>query len=380
MSTDYYELLGVSKGASQEELKKAYRKQAVKYHPDKNPGDHSAEEKFKEISQAYDVLSDPQKRPLYDQLGHDAFVRSGGGRASGGGGGFHDPLDIFSQVFGSSGFFDELLGGQFRRSSASGARDGADLRYDLEIDFEDAVFGADKKIVIPRLDTCSRCAGNGCEPGTGKVKCVRCNGTGQIGITQGFFSIRQTCPACRGAGSIIKSACKECSGEGRVRVEKNIQIHIPPGVDTGSRLRVAGEGECGVKGGRGGDLYVVIHVRGHDIFKREENDIICDVPIDFLTAALGGIIDVPTITGKTKLKIPEGSQNGSTLKLKGKGFPSLRGGQRGDQHVRLFVEIPVALSNDQKAALANYMPKILGESKNYPEREAFLQKADRFMR
>jgi len=374
MSKDYYELLGVSKGASADEIKKAYRKLAIKYHPDKNQGDKAAEDKFKEISQAYEVLSDPQKKSQYDQFGHDAFTRAGRG---GGGGGFHDPFDIFSQVFGSSSIFEDLFGNGQRRN-ASGTRDGSDLRYDMEIDFEDAVFGADKKITIPKLDSCVSCGGTGCEPGSGKTRCTRCGGSGQISLSQGFFSIRQTCPSCQGSGQMIKSPCKKCSGEGRVRTEKTLQIHIPPGVDTGSRLRVAGEGEGGYRGGRPGDLYVVIHVKSHDIFQRDGADVLVEIPIDFATATLGGVVDVPTVTGRTKMKIPEGTQNGTILRLKGKGIPSLRGGQRGDQLVKIFIEIPTDLNKQQKGLLNGYA-EALGSLKNHPVKESFLKKAKRFL-
>ncbi|OGV38692.1 MAG: molecular chaperone DnaJ [Lentisphaerae bacterium GWF2_45_14] len=383
MSKEYYELLGVTKSASPEEIKKAYRKLAIKYHPDKNRGDKSAEDKFKEISEAYEVLSDKNKRAQYDQFGPDAFKRSASSGTSGGG--FHDPFDIFSQVFGNGGggggggsIFDDLFGGGHSRRSASSARDGSDLRYDLEIDFEDAVYGADKKINIPRMDECSRCKGSGSEPGTGKTTCTRCGGTGQVSLAQGFFSIRQSCPSCGGSGQMIKTPCSSCSGEGRIRIDKNLQIHIPPGVDTGSRLRVSGEGESGYRGGRPGDLYVVIHVKSHDVFLRDGNDIICEVPIDFATAAVGGIIDVPTISGKTRMKIPEGTQNGTVLRLKNKGVPSLRGGGRGDQHVRIFIETPLDLSKEQKKLLKDFTDT-LKDAENHPLKEAFEKKAKRFL-
>lgn len=380
MAKDYYELLGVAKSAAPEEIKKAYRKLAIKYHPDKNPGDKSAEDKFKEISEAYEVLSDKNKRAQYDQFGPDAFKR---GASAGPTGGFHDPFDIFSQVFGGGGgggsIFDELFGGgRSSRRSANAPRDGSDLRYDLEIDFEDAVYGADKKINIPRLDECPKCKGSGSEPGTGKTTCTRCGGTGQISLAQGFFSIRQNCPSCGGTGQMIKNPCTNCGGEGRVRVDKNLQIHIPPGVDTGSRLRVSGEGESGYRGGRSGDLYVVIHVKPHDVFIRDGNDIICEVPIDFGTAALGGIIDVPTISGKTRMKIPEGTQNGTVLRLKNKGVPSLRGGGRGDQHVKIFIEVPENLSKEQKKLLGDFAAT-LKDADNHPEKESFAKKAKRFL-
>ncbi len=379
MSTDYYDILGVNKSTPASEIKKAYRKLAVKYHPDKNQGDKAAEDKFKEISQAYEVLSDKKKRAQYDQYGHDAFTNSGGASA---GGGFHDPYDIFSQVFGGGGggggsIFEDLFGGGGSRRSASAVRDGSDLRYDLEIDFEDAVYGADKKIQIPRLDSCSTCKGSGCAPGSSKVTCTRCGGSGQVSMAQGFFSIRQTCPSCGGAGQMIKKPCPKCSGDGRVRVEKSLQIHIPPGVDTGSRLRVAGEGEGGYRGGRSGDLYVVIHVKQHGVFQREGNDILCELPIDFPLAAMGGVVDVPTVTGKAKMKIPEGTQSGTVLRIRGKGVPSLRGGGRGDQHVRIFVETPKGLSKEQKKALKEFSEA--SNPKNYPEQESFLKKANPFL-
>ncbi len=373
MAHDFYDVLGVDRQAGAAEIKKAYRKLAVKYHPDKNPGDKKAEDKFKEISEAYEVLSDSRKRSRYDQLGHDAYVRSG----RGGGGGFHDPFDIFSQVFGGGGggsIFEDLFGGGGRRN---GTRDGSDLRYDLEIEFEDAIFGADKKIVIPRMEQCSRCHGQGCEPGTGKTTCTRCGGSGQISMAQGFFSIRQTCPGCNGEGQMIQAPCKTCHGEGRLHKEKTLQIHIPPGVDTGSRLRVSGEGEAGYRGGSAGDLYVVMIVKSHEVFMRDGQNIICEVPIDFPTAVLGGVVEVPTVTGKTKMKIPEGTQNGTVLRLKGKGVPALRGGHRGDQLVRILVEVPKHLKKDQKSLLESYSKALKGS--NHPMRESFLKKAKPFM-
>lgn len=386
MAADYYELLGVSKGANADEVKKAYRKMAIKYHPDKNPGDKDAEEKFKQVSEAYEVLSDPKKRAQYDQFGHDAFTRgprgsSAGPRGGGPAGGFHDPFDIFSQVFGNAGggsiFEDIFGGGQKGRRQGSSVRDGSDMRYDLEIDFEDAVYGAERKIRLPKLETCSRCNGSGCEPGTGKVRCPRCNGTGQLSSSQGFFSMRQACAACKGTGQVMKSPCKQCGGEGRQRVEKDLQLRIPPGVDTGSRLRVAKEGEGGVNGGGPGDLYVIIHVKPHEVFRREGNDIICEVPIDFATAALGGVVDVPTISGKTRMKIPEGTQNGTMLRIKGKGIPALKGGYRGDQIVKILVEVPVALTKQQRGLLSYYADSV--NERNHPQRAEFASKAKRFL-
>ncbi|HJO92379.1 MAG TPA: molecular chaperone DnaJ [Victivallales bacterium] len=382
MANDYYDTLGVAKSATITEIKKSYRKLAIKYHPDKNPGDKSAEDKFKEISQAYEVLSDTSKRSQYDQFGHDAFTRSGRGGA--GTGGFHDPFDIFSSVFGGSGgsIFEEFFGGGMGgrgSQTRSSVQDGSDLRYDLEIDFEDAVYGGDKKISFARLQTCSSCSGNGCKAGSGKVTCSRCGGSGYVSTNHGFLSMRQGCPSCRGTGQIIEKPCPKCSGEGRVRTQKTIQVHIPPGVDTGSRLRVAGEGESGVGGGRAGDLFIVIHVRSHEVFHRDGSDVMCEVPIEFTTAALGGIIEVPTISGKAKLKIPEGTQSGTVLRMRGKGIPSLRGGRRGDQHIKIFVEVPQKLTKSQKEKL-NEFAELDDPNKNHPMMSVFLDKAKRFFK
>ncbi len=372
---DYYELLGVSRSADQTEIKKAYRKLAVQHHPDKNQGNKEAEDKFKDISEAYEVLSDPDKRDRYNRMGHEAYKRSG--RASGGG---HDPFDIFSEVFGGGGggIFDSFFGGGGGRQQ-NGPRQGADLRYDLEIEFEEAVLGVEKTINIPKLDVCQTCGGTGAQKGTGRKQCHHCGGTGQVTFSQGFFSIRQPCSNCHGSGTIIEKPCPKCRGEGRVRTEKKLQIRIPPGVDTGSHLRVSGEGEGGQRGGPAGDLYVVIKVKAHEIFQRDELDIFCEVPIDFTTAVLGGEIEVPTITGSSKMSVPEGTQNGTVLRLKGKGMPSLRGGLRGDQHVKLFVEIPRNLSRPQKELLKAFSDS-LENSKNNPLKEGFFEKAAKFFK
>lgn len=380
---DYYKLLGISKDATEAEIKKAYRKMAIKYHPDKNQGDKAAEEKFKEISEAYEVLSDKNKRTQYDQFGHAAFTS--GGRSTHGfsGSGFHDPMDVFSQFFGGGGgggssFFEDLFGGGGgSQRSASSAVDGADLRYDMEIDFEDAVYGADKKVTIPRMSACDKCKSTGCEPGSGRKTCTRCGGSGQVALSQGIFSIRQTCPSCQGAGEIVEKPCKQCRGSGRVRTEKKLQIHIPPGVDTGSRLRVSGEGESGLRGGRTGDLYVFIHVRKHDLFHREGNDIICEMPIPYSIATLGGVVEVPTITGKAKMKIPPGTQSATILRLKGKGVPALRGGARGSMHVKVFVEVPDNLSREQKSLLEQFDASL--NAKNSPLKTEFEKKAKPFL-
>lgn len=368
--SDYYETLGVPRTASAEEVKKAYRKLAVKHHPDKNPGDKSAEEKFKEVSAAYEVLSDTEKRAQYDQFGHDAFTR----RRGPGGGQTMDPFDIFSQVVGGS-IFDSFFGGGARH--ASGPQGGADLRYDMQIEFEDAVFGAEKEIEIPRAEACDRCGGSGCEAGTSKRRCSHCGGNGQITMTQGFFSVRQRCPACQGTGEVIESPCRQCRGEGLVQRHKKLRINIPAGVDTGSRLRLAGEGEAGRRKGPSGDLYVVLHVQEHEVFKRDGEELFCDVPVPVVTATLGGAITVPTLTGAAELRIPAGTQSGASFRLRGKGIPSLRGQGRGDLHVQVLVEIPGKLSARQREKLEEFAATC-GEDA-FPQHQAFLRKAKKFL-
>jgi len=381
MAADYYDILGVSKTASAEEIKKAYRKLAVKYHPDRNPGNKEAENKFKEISTAYDVLSDPKKRQQYDQFGSAAFENGG---APPPGGGFN-----FSDLFGGGGGgggggmnfgfdFSDLFGGGRQNRPASDAAEGADLRYDLHISFEDAVFGTAPKIVIPRLFKCDTCGGSGCTKGTGRKTCNKCGGSGQITVNQGFFQMRQTCPQCHGSGKVVEDPCPDCHGDGRVKREKTLQIHVPPGVDTGSRLRVAGEGHCGVRGGRNGDLYVFITVEPNEIFQRSESDLLCELPVDIVTACVGGEVDVPTVTGKAKIKVNAGTQSGMVMRLKGKGMPSLHGNGRGDLHVRIKVETPEKLSEEQIRLLEEFK-KSLGE-KNDPRVESFRKKAAKFLR
>ncbi|MBR2428266.1 MAG: molecular chaperone DnaJ [Lentisphaeria bacterium] len=388
MAKDYYEVLGVGKTASADEIKKAYRKLAVKYHPDKNPDDAAAGEKFKEISRAYEVLSDPQKRSQYDQFGSDMFERAsaGGGGGPGGGfgggfGGFSDPRDLFSQIFGNAGggggfSFEDMLGGgrRTRRNTK-----GSDLRFELEIDFIDAVLGADKKIRITKSDLCSRCHGSGSEPGSGKKTCPTCGGSGQAASSMGgFFQTMAACPTCHGSGQVISNPCRSCHGTGKVRVEKELQIHIPPGVDNGSRLRVAGEGEAGTNGSPAGDLYVVIKLRPHNVFQRNGNDIHCDVPVSLCVAALGGVIDVPTVSGKTRMKIPAGTKNGAVLRLRGKGMPALKGGIRGDQLVKLVVETPVSLTKRQMELLKEFQAE--ERAATYPQQEEFKKNAEPFLR
>lgn len=380
---DYYEILGISKTASADEIKKAYRKLAIKYHPDKNPGNKEAENKFKDISTAYEVLSDPKKRQQYDQFGSAAFENGGmppPGSGAGGFGGF-DFSDLFGGGGGGGGGFDfsDLFGGgRARRRPAGDAVDGSDLRYDLGISFEDAVLGVDRKIVIPRLVKCEKCGGSGSKKGTGRKTCSKCGGSGFITASQGFFQVRQPCPQCHGAGQVVEDPCDACRGDGRTRIEKTLQIHVPPGVDTGSRLRVAGEGDSGARGGRNGDLYVFINVAPNPVFQRSESDLLCEIPVDFATAALGGNVDVPTVTGKAVIKLKPGTQSGTVMRIKGKGMPSLRGSGRGDLHVRLKVETPSDLSGEQIRMLEEFKKSLA--AKNTPEAEEFRRKAAKFLK
>ena len=381
MSKDYYQILGVSRNATDAELKKAYRKLAVKYHPDKNPGDKAAEEKFKEVSEAYDVLSDPKKRAQYDQFGSDYFRPGGGGAggfggAGGAGGGFRDPYDIFSQMFGGGGrmdgadIFGQMFGGGRRGRKSSRGQRGSDLEYRLDISFSDAVFGAEKRIRLSKHDICTACSGTGAAAGSSRTTCSRCGGTGQISAG-GIFGMAaaQPCPSCGGTGTVNTVPCPKCSGSGRVGVTKELQVHIPAGVDTGSKLRVAREGEAGTNGGEPGNLYVVINVLPDPVFSRKERDIICEVPVDFSVAALGGIVEVPTLAGKTRLRVPEKTQSGVMLRLKGKGVPALKGGERGDQLVKIMVETPSGLNARQKELLTAFRDSLT--EANQPRKKAY---------
>ncbi|MBN4074162.1 molecular chaperone DnaJ [bacterium AH-315-E10] len=354
MAQDFYDILSISKSATDDEIKKAYRKLAVKYHPDKNPDDKEAEEKFKEVSNAYETLKDPEQRSMYDQVGHDAFTQRGrgGGRSS-----QHvDPFDLFSQVFSSSGgggIFEEFFGGGGARQR-NRPQQGADLLYNLRIEFEDAVFGIDKTIEVTKDNSCDTCSGSGSEKGSSKTTCKQCGGAGQVNVSQGFFNLRQTCNICSGTGEVIEKPCKTCRGSGLVEKTEKIEIHIPAGVDTGSRLRVSGKGAPGARGGRSGDLYVALHVDDHDFFEREGVDLYIDVPIDYVTAVIGGTIDVPTLSGIAKLKIPAGTQNGGNFRLRNKGVPSLRGQGRGNQFVKVRIEVPRKLNKEQEKVLKEF--------------------------
>ncbi|HXT38825.1 MAG TPA: molecular chaperone DnaJ [Candidatus Angelobacter sp.] len=369
---DYYEVLGVDRNASEEEIKKAYRKLAVKYHPDKNPGDKAAEEKFKELGEAYEALCDPQRRAAYNQYGHAAFdprARAGGFR----GGGFHDPFEIFREVFGggTGSIFDELFGGE--RHDPTGPQRGADLRYDMEISFEEAVLGCEKEVPVTKLDACESCRGTGAEPGSATKTCSACGGRGQVISSRGIFSIAQTCPRCEGAGRVIEKPCRTCRGAGRRERTSKIKIKIPPGVDNGARLRSAGNGEGGIRGGAAGSLYVVLHVRPHEIFQREGDDLICEVPINFVQAALGAEIEVPTMAGKAQIKIPAGTQAGAVFRLKGKGVKNVQGYGTGDLHVRVLVEVPTHLNAAQRAKLQEFSD--LCDANVNPQTRSFFEKA-----
>jgi len=380
---DYYELLGAEKGASEEELKKAYRKKAVQYHPDKNPGNKEAEEMFKKVSEAYEVLKDPDKRAAYDRYGHAAFQGPGGmggaPRGPGGmGGGFHDPFDIFREVFGQGGMgggsiFEEMFGGG---RGGEGSRDGSDLRYDLEISLEEAAKGIEKEISFRKLVSCERCDGSGAEPGSKRSTCPTCRGTGQVRRSGGIIVFTQTCPTCGGAGTRIEKPCSACHGEGRLPKTTKLNVRIPAGVDSGSRLRSAGNGEAGLSGGQPGDLYIVISVKEHELFERHGDDLFCEIPIKFTLAALGGTIEVPTLFGKASLKLPAATQSGTTFRLRGKGMPHLRGGGQGDQLIRVNVEVPTSLSSEQRKALEEFA-RVCGDA-DHPVAKSWFDKAKKF--
>lgn len=376
---DYYELLGIGRGADAAEIKKAYRKLAMKYHPDKNPGDKEAEARFKDISEAYEVLSDPRKKEQYDRFGHDGM------KSTFGPGGFDfardfthaaDVQDILGSIFGDGGgFFDDLFGGG-RRRSRTGPQRGADLRFDLEIDLEEAAFGSEREVTLPMDVECSKCNGSGVAAGARKETCKHCGGNGQVVTGGGFFQFRQTCPVCGGGGQVVTHPCSGCEGTGRTKSRKRLTMRIPSGVETGSRLRLTGKGEGGARGGPPGDLYVVLHVRAHDLFERRGDDLFCAVPVPFEDAALGGIIQVPTVDGYAKLKLSAGTESGKVFRLRGKGLPSVEGYGRGDLHVRVVAEVPSRLSSKQKKILKEFREE--SSDSNYPDREKFRERAEAF--
>ena len=366
---DPYETLGVSRSAPVEEIKTSYRKLAMKYHPDRNPGNAEAEESFKEISQAYDILIDADKRAAFDRYGYAAFQGAGGGA------GFHDPFDLFREVFGSGGggIFEHFFGGG--SGGADQAR-GADLRYDLEIKLEEAARGVEKEIEIGKTGRCSACGGSGGGPGAHLHTCPTCRGRGQVIASRGFFQVAQPCPRCHGAGEMFDHPCKVCRGDGRAEATTRIKLKIPAGIEDGSRLRSSGNGEAGVRGATSGDLYVVIHIREHSIFARDGDDLFCEMPVSFVTAALGGEINVPTLEGKAALKVPAGTQNGTVFKLRGKGMPHLRGSGQGQLLVRAVVEVPTKLTAEQRRKLEEFAESC-GEQ-NAPMTRSFLERAKEF--
>jgi molecular chaperone DnaJ len=362
----YYEVLGCQKGAAVAELKSSYRKLAMEFHPDRNPGDATAELKFKEINEAYDILKDDQKRAAYDRFGHAAFENGMGG---GGPSGF-DFASSFGDVFDD--LFGEFMGGGRGRRRQNR---GGDLRYNLEITLEESFHGRSAQIKVPSAVACETCGGTGAEPGHKAEQCTTCSGIGKVRAQQGFFTIERTCPGCRGTGRVIKNPCKPCKGQGHVQKERTLSVDIPPGVEEGTRIRLSGEGQAGANGGPPGDLYIFVSVRAHEMFQREGHDLYCRAPVSFVTAALGGSIDVPTLDGaRAKVTIPEGAQSGRQVRLRGKGMPVLRGGgMRGDLHVEIVVETPVKLSKKQKELLKEFDK--LSEAGCHPESESWLAKA-----
>ncbi len=354
---DYYQTLGLQKNSSDAEIKKAYRKLAMKYHPDRNPDDKTAEMKFKEAKEAYEVLSDNQKRAAYDQFGH-----AGVNNQAGMGGGFN-PGDAFNDIFGD--MFGDIFGNARGQRRQSSAQRGADLRYELDLDLEQAVFGETIKINIPSLIGCDTCTGSGAKKGTQATRCLRCEGRGSVRVQQGFFTLQQTCPECRGAGQTIKDPCIDCSGSGRVQKERTISIKIPPGVDQDDRIRLSSEGEAGMKGGPPGDLYVDVNIRSHPIFKREGSNLFCEVPISFTKAALGGTVEVPTIDGAVNLTIPTETQSGEVFRLRGKGVQSYRDRVLGDLFCNIQIETPVNLNADQKNILKSFEESISKSKKEH---------------
>ena len=370
---DFYDLLGLTKGAGDDEIKRAYRKAAMSYHPDRNPGDAEAERKFKEINEAYDVLKDPQKRAAYDRFGHAAFENGMGGGAGPGGAGFDFAsgfADIFDEMFG------EFVGG--RRGTGGGGR-GSDLRYNLDITLEEAHSGRTVSIRVPTSVICESCAGSGTEGGTQPITCPSCSGVGKVRTQQGFFTIERTCPTCSGAGRVIKDPCVTCSGTGRTATEKSLEVNIPAGVDDGTRIRLSGEGEAGLRGAPSGDLYIFLSISPHRLFKRDGADLYCAVPIPMTKAALGGAIEVPTIEGnRAKVSIPAGTQPGAQFRLRSKGISVLRSSQRGDMFVQVRVETPVNLTKRQKELLREFEQEG-GDAKTSPESHGFFTRVKEFL-
>ncbi|MCG7507179.1 molecular chaperone DnaJ [Mesorhizobium retamae] len=370
MKADFYETLGVQKGADEKELKSAFRKLAMQFHPDRNPGDASCEHKFKEINEAYETLKDPQKRAAYDRFGHAAFENGGmnGGGAGFAAGGF---ADIFEDIFG------EMMGGGRRRNSGGRER-GADLRYNMEISLEEAYSGKTAQIHVPASLSCDECSGSGAKPGTQPVTCSMCHGHGKVRASQGFFSIERTCPQCQGRGQTIKDPCPKCAGQGRVTEERSLSVNIPAGIEDGTRIRLAGEGEAGLRGGPSGDLYIFLAIKPHEFFQRDGADLYCKVPISMTTAALGGSFEVTTLDGsQTRVKVPEGTQNGRQFRLKGKGMPVLRQPQIGDLYIQTAVETPQNLTRRQRELLEEF--EQLSSKENSPQSSGFFSRMKDFL-
>jgi molecular chaperone DnaJ len=370
---DFYEILGVAKTASEEDIKKSYRKLAMKYHPDRNPDNKESEEKFKEVKEAYEMLTNPEKREAYDRHGHAGVdPNMGAGGFGGGAGGFGDAFgDIFGDIFGGGAGRGRSAGPQVYR--------GGDLRYNLEITLEQAAAGYDTTIRVPSWDKCDTCHGSGAKPGTQPVTCTTCAGHGQVRMQQGFFSIQQTCPKCHGSGKIIPEPCAACSGAGRIKRNKTLEVKIPAGIDNGMRIRSTGNGEPGTNGGPSGDLYVEIHIKQHAVFQREGDDLHCEMPISFTKATLGGEIEVPTLSGKVSFTIPEGTQSGKTFRLKSKGIKGVRSGYHGDLFCHVVVETPVKLNDKQKDLLREFDRLTLeGGAKHSPQSKGWMDKVKTF--
>jgi molecular chaperone DnaJ len=370
---DYYDVLGVNKSASPEDIKSAYRKLAVKYHPDKNPGDKAAEDKFKEASEAYGVLSDKNKKENYDNFGHAAFENGGGSQGGFGGFGGSDFSDIFEDFFGDFG------GGGRRNSRRSSSNRGSDLRYDLSITLEEAYLGKKQNIQFSSSDKCGTCKGNGSKPGFSTDRCTYCGGNGKVRSNQGFFTVQQTCPQCSGSGEEITNPCSDCGGNGVKQTSKKISVTIPKGVDDGTRIRLAGKGEAGSRGGANGDLYLFINVKSHELFKRSDENLFFEFPISIADAALGTVIEIPTIDGgKAKIKIPDGTQSGKQFRLKGKGMPYMRGNGTGDLYVQINTEVPISLNKEQKELLEKF--REIENEKSNPSIKQFFKKAKSFLK
>lgn len=372
---DFYEVLGVSRDASERDIKKAYKRLAMKFHPDRNQGDESAADKFKEVKEAYEVLTDAQKRAAYDQYGHAAFEQGGGAGFGGGGfGGGADFGDIFGDVFG------DIFGGGRRGGGQARAQRGSDLRYNMELTLEEAVRGVSREIEVSTLAHCDVCNGSGAKKGTSADTCPTCHGHGQVQMRQGFFAVQQTCPTCHGNGKIIKDPCDSCHGQGRKQKKKTLDVKIPAGVDTGDRIRLSGEGEAGEMGAPAGDLYVQVHVKAHHIFERDGNNLYCEVPVSFSMAALGGEVEVPTLDGRVNLKVPEETQTGRMFRMRGKGVKGVRGGAIGDLIVKLVVETPVKLSARQKELLREFEESCGGDTNRHkPKSHGFFQGVKKFL-